>query len=350
MIMTMTRAAHNKLALLFLLCLTAFSPVLHAKTFRLGMGDQLNSDQGAFAKRFKQLVEYHSDGKLKVKLFPGGMLGTEPEMVQNTRLGSLDMAMVAINNMTPFAKELGLLTLPYIIADSSDAVKITTGDLGDRWNDIAMKRIGVRILGWTYSNFRHLTNSKKPIRSLKELKGLKVRVPQNAIMLATYEAWGANPIAMSWTETFTALQQRVVDGQDNPYIVNDSMKFYEVQQYLTELHYLYSLQPLVISARAYKKMKPKYQHILSRAALEAQEYALIYQLTEAKNSKLHMQSRGVAVSFLDDEEEWKRIAIEKVWPKFYDSVGGKVLVDEVLERLRAEPKIEVETEIEPEKS
>lgn len=319
--------------LIFFACLVA-SPTMYAKKLRLGMGDQMDSDQGAFATRFKELVEEYSEGKLTIKLFPGGVLGAESEMIQNTRFGSLDMALVAANNMTPFAKELGVLTMPYVMSNSDEAVKMTTGELGAHWNKVAIDKIGVEILGWTYSNFRHLTNSKHAVTSLKDLKGLKIRVPQNPIMLATYEAWGANAIAMSWTETFTALQQKVVDGQDNPYIVNNSMKFFEIQNHLTEIHYLYSLQPLVVGARAFKRMKSKDRKILKRAGREAQQFALEYQLSEAGNAKKHMQEQGVTVSILTDEEEWKRIAKEKVWPKFYDSVGGEEAFKEIILQLK----------------
>ncbi|MDO6566660.1 TRAP transporter substrate-binding protein [Alteromonas sp. 1_MG-2023] len=297
------------------------------------MGDQLDSDQGAFAERFEALVETYSEGKLNVRLYPGGILGAEPEMVQNTRLGAQSFALIGVTNLAPFSKEMGMLALPYLIADSEDAVKMTTGTLGEHWNNIAKKQIGVEILGWTYSNFRHLTNSKKPVASLEDLEGLKIRVPQNPIMLATYEAWGANAIAMSWTETFTALQQRVVDGQDNPYIVNDSMKFYEIQSYLTELHYMYSLQPLVVGVRAFNKMSDEDKRIIRRAGREASEFALAYQLQEASKAKKHMQSEGVEVYTLKDESRWESIAKNEVWPLFYESVGGKESVDWVMSQL-----------------
>ena len=328
------KTARFGIAILFSLCLLGAPSILAARTLRLGMGDPMDSDQGAFAARFKALLESYSDGALTVNLFPGGALGAETEMIQNTRLGSLDMALVAVSNVTPFARELNLLAMPYVISSHMDAVKMTTGDLGQRWNEIATSKAGVRILGWTYSNFRHLTNSKRAITSLDDLKGLKVRVPQNRIMLATYKAWGANPVAMSWTETFTALQQQVVDGQDNPYIVNNSMKFHEVQSHLTEIHYLYALQPLLIGARAFAKMSPEQQAIFERAGLEAQQYALVYQLTEASKAKRRMQEQGVAVAVLEDEHEWMRIAREQVWPRFYDSIGGKAFLERVIQELQ----------------
>ncbi len=310
-------------------------PVLvSAKTMKVGMGDPINSDQGAYATRFKELVEFYSGGDIKVKLYPNGALGSETEMVQNARLGSLDMALIGIGNLTPFSKKLGALTMPYLITNSSDAVKITTGELGAYWAELAKKEAGVDILGWTYSNFRHLTNSKRPVKNMEDVKGLKIRVPENSIMLKSWEVFGANPIAMAWTETFTALQQKVVDGQDNPYIVNNTMKFYEVQPYLTEVHHQYSLQPLVMGARTFGKLKPEQQEILLKAGLEAQQYALVFQMTEAENAKQNMIANGVEVFTLEDEDKWIKAAKEQVWPEFYDDIGGKASFDNVLEKMQ----------------
>ncbi|UTW11180.1 TRAP transporter substrate-binding protein [Marinobacterium rhizophilum] len=313
---------------------TAALPVMaEAKTLKLGLGDPLESDQGALASRFKELVEYYSNGDIKVTLYPNGALGGETEMVQNTRLGSLDVASVAIGNITPFSKELGVLTMPYLMKNHSDAVKLTTGELGDRWNKIAQEKVGVNILGWTYSNFRYLTNSKQPVKNLSDVQGLKVRIPQDPIMLATWEAWGANPIPMAWSETFTALQQGVVDGQDNPYIVNNTMKFYEVQDYLTEVHHMYSLQPLLIGNKTFAKMSDEERSILTRAGLEAQQYALMFQVLEAGKARDNLVANGMEVFELEDEEKWIELAREKVWPKFYDSIGGKDNFDKVLEQI-----------------
>ena len=312
--------------------LIAVSGTASGKTLRLGMGDPIDSDQGALAVRFKELVEGYSGGDITVELFPGGSLGAETEMLQNTRMGTLDFALVGIGNVTPFAKELGALTLPYIIENTGDAVTMTTGPLNDQWNEIA-GAAGLRIVSWTYSNFRYLTNSVRPVTSLADLEGMKVRVPQNRVMLATYEAWGASPIAMAWPEVFTGLQQGVIDGQDNPYIVNYTMKFHEVQDHLTEVHYNYSLQPLVAGLRAFSQFSEEEQAMIERAGLEAQLYSLMFQLEQAGAAKQGMIDAGVTVHTLQDEDQWIALAKEEVWPAFYEEVGGKEFVDELLRQL-----------------
>jgi len=309
--------------------MAATASVAEAKTFKVGMGDPMDSDQGALAQRFEELVESLSDGEMQVELFPGGQLGSETGMIQDTRIGKLDFALVGVGNLTPYAARLGALTMPYALRSHADAVKATTGPLADRWNAIAEEEAGVHIVSWLYSNFRHLTNSQRPVTTLADVEGLKVRVPQNEIMLASYEAWGASPISMSWPEVFTGLQQGVIDGQDNPYIVNSTMKFHEVQDHLTELHAQYSLQPIVMGVRSYEGLSDEERAIIDRAGLEAQLYALQFQLTKASEARATMEAEGVEMATLEDEDEWIRVAREEVWPQFFDDIGGQEAFEEM---------------------
>lgn len=320
-------------ALLATAVMLVMSATAQAKTFKVGMGDPMDSDQGALAQRFEELVEQLSDGEMQVELFPGGQLGSETGMIQDTRIGKLDFALIGVGNLTPYAPRLGALTMPYALRSHADAVKATTGPLADEWNQIAEKQAGVHIVSWLYSNFRYLTNSKRPVTSLEDLEGMKIRVPQNKIMLATYQAWGASPISMSWPEVFTGLQQGVIDGQDNPDIVNYTMKFQEVQKYLTEVHYQYSLQPIVMGVRTYSKLSDEEREIIDRAGLEAQLYALQFQLTEASQARAAMEAEGVQSAQLTDEDKWISIAKEEVWPQFYEEIGGKESFDELQKAL-----------------
>ena len=314
---------------LFTLAIFGLPGAQAGQILKLGFGDPPDSDQGVYAERFKAVVEGLSGGEIQVELFSGGALGSETEMLQSARKGTLDLALVFSGNAVPFVKELGTLTMPYLIKNEYDAVKVTTGELGKMWNEICIKKGGFRILGWTYSNFRHITNNVKPITSLADIKGMKIRVPQNKIHMATYHAWDANPVPISWPETFTSLQQGVVDGQDNPYIVMWTSKFQEVQKYCTEVHHQYALQPLIIGERSWKKFDDKTRDILTRAGIEAQQYNLLFQVSEASKAKAAMAAAGVQMDNLTDEDEWIRLAKEKVWPKFYDFIGGKAMLDKV---------------------
>jgi tripartite ATP-independent transporter DctP family solute receptor len=321
--------------LMILLVVTFTVPIsaFAEKILKIGMGDTLDSDQGWLATRFKEIVETNSNGKYKVQLFPAGQLGDEQKLVKDARRGSIDGAVVAINNITPFSKSVGVLTLPYLMQNFTDAVKITTGELGAKWQAFMIKEAGVRPLGWSYANFRVLTNSKRPVKKLADLKGLKLRVPKNPIMIATWKALGAEPIPMAWPETFTAMQQGVVDGQDNPHVVNVAFKFYEVQKYTSEVHYLFALQPLVIGEKFFQSLTAEDQAMITRAGLEAQQFNLLTAVSVAEKAKQNMVKNGVEYMEIEDEDQWVKIAMEKVWPKFYDSIGGKAAADEVVKAL-----------------
>ena len=304
-----------------------------ADVFKMGIGDPIDSGAGEYGKKFKEIVEKRTNGKVDIELFPNCSLGDESEMLQNVRRGSLDLCVVGIGNAVPLVPGLGAYTLPYLLDTEDAVVKATTGKLFDYFNDLSIKTGGLRILGHCYTNFRHLTNSKKPITSLADVKGIKLRVPNNKIFVATYQAWGANPVPMAWAETFTALQQGVIDGQDNPYVVNHTMKFEEVQKYLTELHYQYSLQPLFIGERTWKKLDPELQKIFAEAGMEAQMHVLNWENEHSSQARKAMEDAGVKVSTLTDEAQWKQIAIEKIWPEYYDFVGGKAVVDMIQKEL-----------------
>lgn len=316
----------------------ALSPTVQAKTeWKMALGDAAGGTQWEVGSQFAKLVEEHSKGEFSVALFPNGQLGSEQETVQNCRLGTLDFAVVAINNVTPFSPKVGLLTLPYMILSLEDAVKLTQGPIGQELNEDTIKSAGVRMLGWAYSGFRVLTNSKRPVKTVKDLQGLVIRVPKNAIMIDTYKSWGLNPTPMSWDETFTALQQKVVDGQDNPYITNYVMKFYEVQKYVTNIRYLFSLEPLVISEGFFQRQSPEIQELLLKAGKESSEHCRQFILAKEDGIKKEMVNLGMQIDDpADDEKEFIEKATKQVWPNFYKDIGGKEKVEAALKELGRE--------------
>ena len=152
-------------------------------------------------------------------------------------------------------------------------------------------------------------------------------------MLATYKAWGINPHPLAWSEVFTALQQRVIDGQDNPYISILANKFYEVQKYITEVNYFQWTGPIVISEKRYQSLSPEIRNILTKASVDAALYQQKWVEENIDAAKAELIKKGMSVCALTDEEEWKSRA-RSVWPQFYDSMGGKALADKALEYLK----------------
>jgi tripartite ATP-independent transporter DctP family solute receptor len=308
-----------------------------ATEWKMALGDASGGTQWALGERFAKLVEAYSGGDIKVALFPNGQLGSEQETVQNCRLGTLDLSVAAINNITPFSPSVGLFTLPYLIQSIDEAVTLTQGPIGDELIQNTIKSAGVRILGWSYSGFRRLSNSKRPITKPADLKGLTIRVPKNAIMIDSYKAWGVSPTPMAWDEVFTALQQKVLDGQDTPLITQYVMKFYEVQKYITKIRYVFLLEPLVISEQLFQRQSPEVQEMLVRAGKDAQEHCRQFLILFEDSIEKELKGQGLEIlEPADGEKEWIEKATQTVWPKFYKSIGGKEKVEAALQAVGRE--------------
>ena len=306
---------------------------VQAQTYNVAVGDPKGSDQASVATAFEKHVEEMSNGRIKIEVFYGSALGDETETLRNVQNGTLAFAVAGIANVVPFQKKLGILTLPYLWNSLDEAVKGTTGKPAELINSYAVQS-GLRILGYSYTDFRFITNSRKPITKMEDMKDLKFRVPQSAVLIASYKAFGASPTPISWSETFTALQQGVVDGQRNGYLTYQTMKFGEAnQKYLTEVHYTYHIQSLVMSERVFRKLSKEDQELFVEAGRKAQQDALDFHIKYTQQAKEQLIKEGLVVSYLEDEEKWKEAALTKVWPEMEDFVGGKEAINEYLKAM-----------------
>ncbi|WP_299358542.1 TRAP transporter substrate-binding protein [uncultured Paracoccus sp.] len=334
--MTILSKKMRSVAAAAVLALTAV-PAL-ATEFKVAVGDGAGGSQEALGAAFAAALAEQSGGKHSAKLFLNGQLGDEQDTVSAAATGTLDFSILAINNITPFSPEVGTLTLPYVIMSQEDAEKITQGEIGQELIDKTIENAGVRIIGWAYSGFRVLSNSKKPVSTVADLQGLVVRVPKNEIMIETYKSWGVNPTPMAWSETFAALQQKVVDGQDNPYLTIYAMKFDEVQKYITNLRYIFSIEPLIISEQLFQSLSAEEQEQVLEAGRIATQASSEFLKTEEAKIKEELVSRGMEISDpANDEQEFIELATSTVWPKMIDSVGGKEALNRVLTELGRDP-------------
>lgn len=317
------------LAVLIAACFLC-STSAYALTLNVAAGDPEDSEMGVVGNTFKKFIEEKTNGEVKVELFFNASLGDETECLRNVQKGTLPIAIAGIANIVPFQSKLGLLTLPYLFSNLDEVVVGTNGAPAEILNKYATEA-GFRILTWTYTDFRYISNSKHPIETIDDIKDLKFRVPQSAVLIAAYKAFGGSPTPISWAETFTALQQGVVDGQCYGYIGFRANKFIEAnQKYLTEVHYTYQLQPMVMSERVFKKLDPKLQALIIEGGQLAQQAVLDYQIKEAQAAKDEIIAQGVVVSQLKDEDVWKKAAFDKVWTEMMDFVGGRDAVNAYL--------------------
>lgn len=315
------------------LALSLALPV-NAKEYRIAVGDGAGGSQEALGKAFVAALEEQTGGEMTGKLFLNGQLGDEQDTVTAAATGTLDFSILAINNVTPFSPTVGSLTLPYVLLSKDDAIKITQGEIGQQMIDQTVEDAGVRIIGWGYSGFRVLTNSKKPVSTVADLQDLVVRVPKNEIMIETYKSWGISPTPMAWGETFAALQQKVVDGQDNPYLTVYAMKFDEVQKYVTDLRYIFSIEPLIISEALFESLSEEQQQQVLAAGEAATQASSEFLDTQEGKIREELVARGMEISApADDEKEFMELATTIVWPKFYDQIGGVEALNTVLTSL-----------------
>jgi len=309
-----------------------------AKNFKIALGDSGGSSQEVTGLAFKAALEDLSGGDHTATLFLNGQLGSEQDTVNEAAIGTLDMSLLAINNVTPFSPSVGVFSLPYVILSLEDAEKLTQGPIGAELTENTIEDAGVRFIAWSYTGFRRLTNSKRPVESVADLQGLVIRVPKNEIMIDVYKSWGISPTPMAWSETFAGLQTGVVDGQDNPYTTINAMKFYEVQKYVTNIRYIFSIEPLVISEQVFQELSEEDRNTVLEAGKAATQASADFLRAKEEEIKQTLIEKGMVISEpADNEEEFIKLATEAVWPNYYDSIGGIEKMNEVLAEIGRDP-------------
>lgn len=301
-----------------------------------GVGTDPSDPHQWVALKFEELAEKYTDNRVDVQIFPGGQLGSEQRGFQDVQNGVVQATSLAGNNAAVFAPSVGIYDLPYMFINREEAYKVMDG-IWDDLNEKMIEESGTRALIWFEQGFRTLTNSKKPVTTLDDLQGLKIRVPQNPMMLGAFKSWGCEPVPVAWDETFTALQQGLVDGQENPHTVNNSMKFYEAnQKYITDIHYKMWIGPVVVQEKWLQSLPEDIREALIKAGRDTAlaEREFIQELE--KNALDNLTKNGMEyLGAPKDEEEWQKRAMA-IWPEFYDTIGGTELVEKAMQILGRE--------------
>ena len=280
--------------------------------------------------KFKEIVEKESNGAITVQTFYGGSLGDEQANVKQLRNAEIHLAVLADGNLTPFAPQAGVFILPYMFPKISDAEKLFGNEaFMNKTADAIARQSRTRPLSWLVGGYRIITNSKKPFNTMADLKGLKIRVPAVELQLAAFRSWGVEPHPLAWSETFNGLQQGVVDGQENPHAINRDQKFWEVQKYITNIHYMLWVGPMLVSDPWFRKLDPQTKALVEKAAKEAAAYEWKWSAEQDEIALKECLARGMVINDVSDEPAWTEAA-RSVWPQFYDKVGGKAVVDEAL--------------------
>ena len=222
-------------------------------------------------QKFADLVAAKSGGKMQVKLFPGGVLGGDVQVLSAVQGGTIDMTSMNSGILSGQVKEYAIVDFPFLFNDAKEADAVLDGPVGKTLADKLPEK-GLVHLAYFDLGFRNLTDSKRAIKSADDISGLKVRVIQSPIYIDTFAALGANPVPMPFPEVYTALEQKTIDGQENPFTVIEANKFNEVQKYLAGTRHIYNPQSMMISKKTWDRLNKDEQDILLSAAKEAQTY------------------------------------------------------------------------------
>ena len=282
-----------------LLVLAAGTPARAQTELKLGHVGEPGSLIGAAADEFARRANARLGGKFKVVTYGSSQLGGDKEMMQKMKLGTLDMVEPS-TIMSSEADIFGVFEMPYLVKSREHMKKIERELFWSKIEPDAEKK-GVKVLAVWENGFRHITNNKHPINTPADLKGIKLRVPEGKWRVKMFQAYGANPSPMKFSEVFTALQTGVMDGQENPFSQIASAKFYEVQKYLSLTGHVYTPSYLVVSTRKWSTWPADVRKILEDTAKDTQAWVYEKAAKDDESLLAMMKKAGIQVNNANKE-------------------------------------------------
>lgn len=272
--------------------------------------------------KFADLVSAGSKGEIKVEVYPADQMGTSLEQMEYVQEGTLDLCSEAMSLLSTWDRAFGVTEMPYVFTSREQALSVLNeGDFADYMNS-RMEPLGLKGLGVPENGFRQITNNARPIEKPSDLKGLKIRTMQVDSHIVAYKQFGANPSPMAFGEVYSALQQGVVDGQDNPLSQISTARFYEVQKYLTMANIVFSADVVVMNLDKFNSLSPEYQKLVQNSMQEALAYQQTIIKAEEKGYLDAFRKAGLTVTELSaDQIGVFKAEVEKVRAQMVADVG-----------------------------
>ncbi len=302
------------------------------RLIRFGYGLNEESVQGRAARHLAQELEKISGGKLKMKTFGSANLGSDEQMQSALAGGVQEMMVGSTAPLAGMVKEFGVFDLPFLFNSEKEADAVLDGQLGQ---DLLKKLEAKGLVGLVYweNGFRNMTNSKRPIARAEDLQGIKLRVMQNQIALGVFNTLGANAVPMPFSELFTALETRTVDGQENPITTIQSSKFYEVQPYLTITRHVYTPWVVLASKKWWDTLSPEEQKLIRQAAASSRDFERLDSRADSQKAMTTLEQAGMKINTVSPEEVARmRQKVQPVVDKYTQELGPdlvKQLNDEI---------------------
>jgi tripartite ATP-independent transporter DctP family solute receptor len=276
-------------------------------------------------EKFAEIVAAKSGGKIKVQMFPGGVLGGDAPNISALQGGTLDMVVLNAGILASQVKEFAVYDFPFMFATPQEADAVVDGPFGKMLLD-KLDAKGIHGLAYWELGFRNITNSRRPIVKVEDIAGLKLRVIPNAINVDWVKALGANPTPMAFPEVYSAMEQKAIDGHENPFTVINANKLYEVQKYLAVTNHQYNPQAVVVSKKRWDKLSADEKKIFADAAAEAAAYQRKISREQASAALESLKKNGMQVTEFNAAELAKfREKMKPVIDKHATLVGADVV-------------------------
>lgn len=268
---------------------------------RFGFGLVDDSNQGRAARLFAKEVEQATGGKMRVRAIGNASLGSDTQMQQALIGGAQEIMVGSTATLVGIVPEMAVWDTPFLFNTAEEADVVLDGPVGEK---IKAKLEAKGMVGLVYweNGFRNLTNSKRPVEKLEDLGGVKLRVMQNNVFIDSFKTLGANAVPLPFSELFTALETRAVDGQENPFNTVLSSKFYEVQKYLTVSNHVYSPWIVTVSKKWWDTLSPAEQKVLKDAAVKSRDAERQDTRQEAVKALADLKAKGMQVNTLQPAE------------------------------------------------
>lgn len=303
------------------------------RVIKAGIGLNEDHPEGQGLKKFKEIVEQKSGGKLKVQNYYAAQLGDDQKMTEALKGGLQEITVPSTSPLVGTVKEFGIFDFPFLFNNEKEADAVLDGPIGKKILD-KLPEHGLIGLGYWENGFRNLTNSKHPVAKMEDFQGLKIRTMQNTVHLDAFKALGANPTPMAFSEVYNALESKTVDGQENPLATIESNKFYEVQPYLSLTNHVYTPFAFLVSKKFWDQLSDEEKKILQDAAVEAGKYER--QLNREQNQKSldNLKAKNMKINEVSNEEKARIQAAVKPVIDQYAKKFGEDLVKEMNDQLK----------------
>lgn len=307
---------------------TVFAGSANAETkLRFGYEAPRSDSQHIAAKKFDDLLKEKTKGEIKLSLFPDSTLGNAQTMISAVRGGTLDIEMSGSPNFSGLEPKLNVIDIPFIFKDREHAYKVLDGEIGQGLlKDLEAQ--GLKGLAFWEVGFRSFTNSKHPVKTPDDIKGLKVRTNQNPMYIQAFSLLGANPVPMPLSELYTALETKAVDAQEHPVGIFWSAKLYEVQKHLSLTNHGYTPLIVVMNKAKFDALSPELQKAIVESAQEAGKFQRQLNLENEKGIFEKLQKAGIEIVEKVDTQPFKAI-IEKDVRKAFIEKNGDGLVKQI---------------------